>query len=145
VVGVALNPGSVDRERELSRFRWKVEAGADYAITQPVFEADVLAGFLRDTGEHRVPVLAGLWPFASVRDAEFLAYEVPGVVVPAVLLERMQRAQERGVDAARAEGVAIAREVLERVRDIDGVAGVHVGTAGGDVAAALELLEGMAP
>jgi homocysteine S-methyltransferase len=142
VAGVALNPGAPDREREIARFRWKVEAGADYAVTQPVFEPGVLEAFLAAAPDHEIPVLVGLWPFTSLRDAEFLAYEVPGVLVPAQVLDRIQRAQSRGAAAARAEGIAIAREVLCAVRGMAGVAGVHIATPGGDVETALAVLEG---
>jgi homocysteine S-methyltransferase len=142
VVGVAANPGAVDRARELSRFRWKVEAGADYAITQPIFDVDALARFLDETADHRVPVLVGIWPLTSLRNAEFLAHEVPGIDVPAHVLQRMARAHDAGGSrAARAEGVALARYVLERVRGLDGVAGVHLTAPGGDLDAALAVLD----
>jgi methionine synthase / methylenetetrahydrofolate reductase(NADPH) len=141
VIGVALNPGAVDRERELARFRWKVEAGADFAVTQPVFGAEALAAFLAETAGHRIPVLAGLWPLTSLRNAEFLAHEVPGIVVPPRTLERMERAQARGAAAARAEGVALAAEVLEAVRQVEGVQGVHLNVPEGNLEGALALLE----
>jgi homocysteine S-methyltransferase len=140
VIGVAANPGAVDRERALARYRWKVEAGADYAITQPVFDPALLARFLADTADHRLPVLVGIWPLPSVRTAEFLAHEVPGVAVPADVIARMERAERRGPHAARAEGLEVAREVLAAVREMDGVAGVHLHASGGDVAHALQVL-----
>ncbi|MEK9501528.1 bifunctional homocysteine S-methyltransferase/methylenetetrahydrofolate reductase [Gaopeijia maritima] len=145
VVAVAVNPGAVDQERERSRFRWKAEAGADVAITQPVFDVESLRRFLDATSAHPLPVLVGVWPFLSLRNAEFLAHEVPGVAVPESTLERMRVAQERGPDAARAEGIAIAREVRAEVESIPRVAGVHVSAPQGDVAAALAVLEDPAP
>jgi homocysteine S-methyltransferase len=96
VIGVALNPGAVDQERERSRFRWKVEAGAHFAVTQPLFDVDALRRFLDATHDHPLPILVGLWPFGSLRHAEFLAYEVPGVSVPESVLERMRQAHARG-------------------------------------------------
>src|SRR5690606_1200928 len=102
VIGVAVNPAAVDLERELERFHWKVEAGADYAVTQPLFDAGALERFLERTGTD-LPILAGLWPLTSLRNAEFLANEVPGVRVPEAVIRRMRRAEERGPDAARAE------------------------------------------
>jgi homocysteine S-methyltransferase len=143
VIGVAANPGAPDFEREVERFLWKVEAGADFAITQPVFGAEALVRFLERTGR-RIPVLAGIWPLTSLRNAEFLANEVPGVQVPDEVVERMRRAQARGGEHAPAEGIALAREVLDEVRGH--VRGVQVSAPGGDVSAALAVLEGvMAP
>lgn len=137
VVGVALNQGA-DLERELERFAWKVEAGADFAVTQPVFDAEQLQRFLVHAGA-RIPVIAGIWPLTSLRNAEFLANEVPGVRVPLPVLDRMRRAQECGPAAARAEGVAIAAEMIEAVKDL--VQGVQVSAPGGRTATALEVLK----
>jgi methionine synthase I (cobalamin-dependent)/5,10-methylenetetrahydrofolate reductase len=141
VVGVALNQGSPDLERELERFAWKVEAGADFAVTQPVFDPAQLERLLARS-RYRIPVVAGIWPLTSLRNAEFLANEVPGVQVPEAVVERMRRAQEHGGAAARAEGIAIAAEMIEGVRDL--VQGVQVSAPGGRVATALELLRGLA-
>ncbi len=140
VVAVAANPGAVDQERERSRLRWKAEAGAHLVITQPVFDRETLASFLTATSDAPLPVLVGLWPFTSLRNAEFLAHEVPGVAVPTVILERMRLAQEQGAEAARAEGIAIAREVRAAVAGLPRVAGFHVSTPGDDVDAALAVL-----
>lgn len=137
VIGVALNQGARDLERELDRFRYKVEAGAEFAITQPVFDAEELARFLDAAGPARIPVMASLWPLASFRDAEFLANEVPGVRVPPEVIDRMEEAQRRGPDAAREEGLEIAGTILKEIRPL--VAGYHVGSGGG-VEAALTLL-----
>ncbi len=145
VVAVAANPCAVDQERERSRFRWKAEAGADLAITQPVFDVESLRRFLDATAAHPLPVLVGLWPFLSLRNAEFLAHEVPGVAVPTPTLDRMRRAQGDGPDAARAEGIAIAREVRAAVSGLPRVAGVHVAAPQGDVAAALAVLDDGTP
>src|SRR4051794_920677 len=136
VVGVALNQGAEQR-RELERYAWKVEAGADFAVTQPVFDPDQLARFL-DRAQSPVPVIAGIWPLTSLRNAEFLANEVPGVVVPSGIIERMRKAQEHGSAAARAEGVAIASEMVESVKDV--VQGVQVSAPSGRISVALETL-----
>jgi 5,10-methylenetetrahydrofolate reductase len=138
VIGVGANPAAVDLERELKRFAWKVEAGAEFAITQPVFDADQLETFLRRIEGFRIPVVAGIWPLVSQRNAEFLANEVPGVSVPETVLARMRRAQAGGKDAALAEGVAIAREMLGRLRPM--VGGVQVSAPFGRVPVALEVL-----
>jgi methionine synthase I (cobalamin-dependent)/5,10-methylenetetrahydrofolate reductase len=136
VIGVALNQGA-ESERELERFAWKVEAGADFAVTQPVFDPDQLKRFL-SRARSPVPIIAGVWPLSSLRNAEFLANEVPGVVVPDPIIDRMRRAQEHGAAAARAEGVAIAIEMVQAVKDL--VQGVQVSASGGRVATALEVL-----
>lgn len=140
VVGVALNQGA-DPEHELERFAWKVDAGADFAVTQPVFDAAQLERFLA-RARSPIPIIAGIWPLTSLRNAEFLANEVPGVQVPQTVIERMRHAQEHGSAAARAEGVAIATEMIEAVKDL--VQGVQVSAPAGRVAAALEVLRGVA-
>jgi homocysteine S-methyltransferase len=138
VIGVAANQGAIDRERELERFRWKVEAGAEFAVTQPVFDAGELAEFLERIAPWRIPVLAGIWPLTSLRNAEFLANEVPGARVPEAVLERMRRAEAGGPEEAHAEGIRIAQEVLDAVRGM--VQGVQVSTPGGRIEVALEAL-----
>ncbi|HEY7635926.1 MAG TPA: bifunctional homocysteine S-methyltransferase/methylenetetrahydrofolate reductase [Gemmatimonadales bacterium] len=137
VVGVALNQGSHDLDRELERFTWKVEAGADFAVTQPVFDPEQLQRVLERIGT-RIPIIAAIWPLTSLRNAEFLANEVPGVEVPDVIVERMRRSQEHGSAGARAEGAAIAAEMIEAVREM--VQGVQVSAPGGKIGVALELL-----
>ena len=137
MVGVGVNPAPVDLDHELKRFAWKVEAGAEFAVTQPVFDASQLENFLRRTEGQRVPIVAGIWPLVSVRNAEFLANEVPGVSVPDAIIARMRRASERSKEHAIAEGIAIAREMLDRVRD--SVQGVQVSAPFGKVELALEV------
>ncbi len=114
-LGVGANPVAADLEREQRRFKWKVEAGAQWAITQPVFDAESLFRFLdfADT-LGRIPVIAGLWPLKSLRNAEFMANEVPGVYVPPTLLERMRK-RATAEDQVK-EGLDIARELLEAIR-----------------------------
>jgi homocysteine S-methyltransferase len=141
VVGTMANPGALDLDREVERFGYKVDAGADFAVTQPVFELAALERFLALTERWPVPVLVAVWPLASLRNAEFFANEVPGAVVPDAVVERMRRAGERGPEAARAEGIAIAQEVAAAVRRLGPpVRGIHVAAPGGDVDAALAVL-----
>jgi homocysteine S-methyltransferase len=141
VIAVSANPGAVDMERELSRFRWKAEAGADLAVTQPVFHVGELVSFLEATVAHPVPLQVGLWPMTSLRNAEYLHHEVPGVRVSDEGMARMRRAHDEGGEAAaRAEGIAIAREVREALAGLERVAGVHVHAPGGDVDAALSVV-----
>ena len=137
VIGVGVNPAPIDLEHELRRFAWKVEAGAEFAVTQPVFDAAQLENFLRRTEGQRVPIVAGIWPLVSVRNAEFLANEVPGVSVPDSVIARMRRAGEKSKEHAVAEGIAIAREMLERVRPE--VQGVQVSAPFGKVELALDV------
>ena len=136
-IGVGVNPGAVDVDRELSRFHWKVDAGAEFAVTQPVFDVRQLESFLKRVEDYRIPIVAGIWPLVSLRNAEFLANEVPGVVVPEEVLERMRKAQDKGKEAALAEGVRIAREMFQQVKGT--VQGVQVSAPFGRVEVALEV------
>jgi methionine synthase I (cobalamin-dependent)/5,10-methylenetetrahydrofolate reductase len=138
VIGVGVNPAAPDLERELSRLHWKVEAGAEFAITQPVFDLEQLDKFLKRIEAFRLPVIGGIWPLVSLRNAEFLANEVPGVTVPLEILDRMRRASERGREQGLAEGVTIAREMLVAVRDR--LSGAQVSAPLGKVPVALDVL-----
>jgi homocysteine S-methyltransferase len=142
-IGVGVNPGAPDLEYELNRFYWKVDAGAEYAITQPVFDPDQLLHFIAELKRREiwVPIVAGIWPLVSARNAEFMANEVPGVVVPQAVIERMQRASAQGKEAGLAEGIAIAREMLERVRPH--VQGIQVSAPFGKVGFALQVFDGI--
>ena len=137
VVGVGVNPAAIDAAHELKRFHWKVEAGAEYAITQPVFDPAQLEHFLTSIDDVRIPIVAGIWPLVSARNAEFLANEVPGVTVPKEVLDRMRKANDKSKEHALAEGIAIAREALERVRG--SVQGVQVSAPFGRIELALEV------
>jgi methionine synthase / methylenetetrahydrofolate reductase(NADPH) len=139
VIGVGVNPAAPDFERELKRFAYKVEAGAEYAITQPVFDLAQLDRFLAHAEPFRIPIVAGIWPLVSLRNAEFLANEVPGVSVPDAVVDRMRAASARGKEEALAEGVQISREMLAAVADR--VQGVQVSAPLGRVPVALEVLE----
>ena len=139
-IGVGVNPVAIDPEHELRRFHWKVEAGAEFAITQPVFDAAQLERFFEKIGGTHIPVIAGIWPLVSVRNAEFLANEVPGVSVPDAIIARMRAANDKSKEHAVAEGIAIAREMLERVRPL--VQGVQVSAPFGKVELALEVFAG---
>jgi len=136
-IGVGVNPGALNLEEEIKRFEYKVEAGAEFAITQPVFDPDQLRDFLEMIEHVRIPVVAGIWPLVSFRNAEFLHNEVPGVRVPAKIMERMRRASDRGRDVGRDEGLQIARELLADVRDR--VQGVQVSAPFNNVRYALEV------
>ena len=136
-IGVGVNPAALDLAHEVHRFEWKVDAGAEYAITQPVFDPVQLERFLEATRHVRIPIIAGIWPLVSVRNAEFLANEVPGISVPDDVIARMRRAAMTSKEHATAEGIAIAREMLVRVRS--SVQGVQVSAPFGKVELALEV------
>jgi methionine synthase I (cobalamin-dependent)/5,10-methylenetetrahydrofolate reductase len=138
-IGVGANPGAVKPDHEVSRFEWKVDAGAEFAITQPVFDTDLLVRFLDRIAPCRIPIVAGIWPLYSLRNAEFMANEVPGASVPPMIMERMRRAQDIGPDEARAEGVAIARETVEAIKGL--VQGIQISPPLGKYALALEVLK----
>ena len=138
-IGVGVNPAALDPAYELRRFEWKVDAGAEYAITQPVFDVEQLERFLDSIAHVRIPIIAGIWPLVSARNAEFLANEVPGVVVPEAVLARMRAASEKSKEHAIAEGIAIAREMLERVRG--SVQGAQVSAPFGKVELAVRVFE----
>jgi methionine synthase I (cobalamin-dependent)/5,10-methylenetetrahydrofolate reductase len=137
-IGVQVNPGAEDFEGEIRRFEYKVEAGAEFAVTRPVFDLGTFERFFRRIESARLPLIVGLWPFESVLNAEFMANEVPGVRVPDAVLARMRRVEHP--EAALAEGVAIAREVGCALRST--VQGVHVSAPSGRVESALEVLAG---
>jgi homocysteine S-methyltransferase len=140
-IGVGVNPGHLDLDYELRRLDWKVKAGAEYAITQPVFDAAVLEKFLARITDMHLPVVAGIWPLLSYRNAQFMNNEVPGVSVTDEVMERMRIASEKSKEHGLREGIAIARETLERVRHR--VAGVQVSAPLGRVDLALQVFEGL--
>lgn len=130
-------PAAKDYERELRRLEQKKQAGATYIMTQPVYDPDVLQRFLKDIEHLNMPVLVGLLPLASHRNAEFLHNEVPGMAVPDDIRARMKAAGS-GPDA-RAEGVAIAQETLMEIKDR--VVGAYIMPPFGRYVAALEILQ----
>ena len=138
-VGVGVNPGAINLDEEIKRFEWKVEAGAQYAITQPVFDTDQLRDFLKRIQHVRIPIIAGIWPLVSYRNAEFLHNEVPGVRVTSSIMDRMRAAAAISKEAGRQEGLKIARESLLEVRDE--IQGVQVSAPFGNVKYALEVFD----
>jgi homocysteine S-methyltransferase len=136
-IGVAVNPGAFNLDEELRRFAYKVDAGAEFAITQPVFDAAEFRAFMSRIEHHDIPVLAAVVPLESVRQAEFFANEVPGVRVPDAVLDRMRDAEVQG--RAAEEGLAIAREIAAEVRPL--VRGVQVSPSAKAVDAALAVIE----
>ena len=140
-IGVGVNPGHIDIDYELRRLDWKVKAGAEYAITQPVFDVRQIEEFMRKIEHFRIPVVAGIWPLLSYRNAMFMNNEVPGVSVPEEVIERMRVASEKSREHGIREGVRIARETLETIRAE--MAGVQVSAPLGRVDMAIEVFDGL--
>jgi methionine synthase I (cobalamin-dependent)/5,10-methylenetetrahydrofolate reductase len=138
VIGVGANPGLPNMDEEIRRFEYKVEAGAEYAVTQPVFDLSLLENFLRRIEHCRIPVVAGIWPLVSVRNAEFMKNELR-VSVPDSILERMSRAATP--EAAREEGIAIAREMVIAIREM--TQGAQISAPQGRYSSAVDVLEAL--
>jgi methionine synthase / methylenetetrahydrofolate reductase(NADPH) len=138
VIGVGANPGVPNIDEEVRRFEYKVEAGAEYAVTQPVFDLSLLENFLRRIEHFKIPVVAGIWPLVSARNAEFMKNELR-VSVPESIMKRMTCAASP--EAAREEGIAIAREMLSSVRHL--VQGAQISAPQGKYAAAVDVLEAL--
>ncbi|MEQ8187783.1 MAG: bifunctional homocysteine S-methyltransferase/methylenetetrahydrofolate reductase [Candidatus Eremiobacterota bacterium] len=135
--GVGVDPSALDPDYELRRFEAKVEAGAEFAITQPVFDVQVLEKFMKKIEHCKIPVIAGIWPFASYRNALFMQHEVPGVTVPDEIIRRMKEADEEG--RAMEEGLAIAREILKSLMPI--IDGVQVSAPFGKYKLAMDVIK----
>jgi homocysteine S-methyltransferase len=138
-MGVSFNPAASNLDEELRRFDYKVEAGAEFVLTRPIFDVAAFERVRARIETARLPIVAGIFPFDSARNAEFMANEVPGVRVPDALMERMRRAD--GAQAAAAEGIAVAREIAGALRGA--VQGVQVSTSSGNIDAALAVIDGL--
>ena len=136
LIGVGANPGALNMDEELRRFAAKVEAGAEYVVTQPVFDLKLLEQFLTATRHYAIPIIAGIWPLTSFRNAEFMVNELR-VPVPQQYMERMRSADS--ADKARAEGVLIAQEMVSRTREI--VQGVQLSAPFGRYDMAIQVAE----
>jgi methionine synthase / methylenetetrahydrofolate reductase (NADH) len=140
VLGVGANPGAINLDEEIRRFEWKVQAGAEYVVTQPVFDVNLLEQFCRRIEHVRIPLVAGIWPLTSYRNAEFMVNELR-VPVPEEFMERMRRADT--AEKARQEGIAMAQEMVRRVRPL--VAGVQLSAPFGRYQMAVEVAEAIGP
>ena len=132
-IGVGANPVASELQREIERFKQKAAAGGEYAITQPVFDTEMFFRFKDAVSDFGLPLVAGIWPFTSYKNAEFMANEVPGVVVPDALLRRMSKAKTR--EDGRKVGIEIAREMIETLTPH--VAGFAISAPFGNVKIAL--------
>ena len=136
LIGVGANPGALNMDEEMRRMEWKAQAGAEYIVTQPVFDLDLLENFLKRTEQFKLPVICGIWPLTSYRNAEFMVNELR-VPVPDQFMQRMLRADN--AEKARQEGVAIGREMVARARSL--VAGVQLSAPFGRYSMAIEVAE----
>jgi homocysteine S-methyltransferase len=131
-----VNP-SRDLDQELRRLEFKVEAGAEFAVTRPVFDVAAFERFLKRVEPMRLPIIVGIWPFESALNAEFMANEVPGVTVPDAIVARMRKTTS--AESAAAEGVQVAREIVTAIMGM--AAGVQISTPSGRLDAALDVLD----
>ncbi len=138
LIGVGANPGALNMDEELRRFEWKVQAGAEYVVTQPVFDLDLLEQFLLKTRQYKLPIIAGIWPLTSYRNAEFMVNELR-VPVPEQYMQRMRLADS--AEKARQEGIAIAQEMVSRVRQM--VEGAQLSAPFGRYDMAVKVAEAM--
>lgn len=136
LIGAGADPNAIDMERELRRTIEKIEAGAEFIITQPVFETSALIAFCKKIEKYKIPVIAGIWPLASYRNAEFMKNEVPGVLVPDSVMKRMAKYPSK--EDQRAEGINMARESIDAIRSF--IAGVQVSAPLGNVDTSLKVL-----
>jgi homocysteine S-methyltransferase len=139
-IGVGANPVAFNLEEEIRRLYWKVDAGAEFIVTQPIFDVEKFKDFLKRIEHYRLPVIAGIWPLTSLRNAEFMNNEVPGVSIPEQIIERMRKvadSKERSLE----EGIAIAREILQEIRDR--INGVQISAPFGRIDMVFQTLEGM--
>jgi len=141
LIGVGVNPASVDVDYEIGHFEWKVDAGAEFAVTQPIFDVETFLEFMGRIEHVRIPTIVAVWPLVSFRNAEFLNNEVPGIEVPERILERMRKASDASKEVGMAEGLAIAREMVTELQPH--VEGIQVSAPFGKVDFALEVFEAL--
>jgi homocysteine S-methyltransferase len=136
-IGCGVNPGAINLDEELRRLDWKIDAGAEYMITQPVFDIKVFEYFLNKIQHIKVPIIAGLWPLTSLRNAEFMNNEVPGCIVPEEIMDRLRKVED-SKDDSRKVGVEIAYETLNMIKPM--IKGVQISAPFGNVKSVLDVL-----
>ncbi|MBT4763005.1 MAG: bifunctional homocysteine S-methyltransferase/methylenetetrahydrofolate reductase [Bdellovibrionaceae bacterium] len=140
VIGVALNPTTSNRELEIQRFKYKIEAGARYAITQPIYSVEAYESFMEELGPVNIPIIMGIWPLVSLRNAEFLRNEVPGVVVPKDVIQKMEQAGDDKLKATQV-GMDIAMDVMDKA--YNHVAGFQISAPFNKVKLAVDVINGV--
>jgi homocysteine S-methyltransferase len=141
LLGVGANPGAVELGVEVERFHLKIEAGAEYCLTQPVYDVAILERFIEQTRPFSIPILVGILPLVSFRNAEFLHNEVPGMQIPEEIRERMRLASRQSKEAAMEEGLKIAQEALLASKRIPEIRGCYIMPPFGRYRAAVEVLK----
>jgi len=136
-IGVGVNPGALDLDYEIRRFEWKVKAGAQFAITQPVFDMEIFHKFYKRIDHIRIPLIAGIWPLVSIRNAEFMNNEVPGAHVPDRIMKKLKSTSTR--EEARNTGLQISRETVKELKPF--IKGIQLSMPFGNVDYALEILK----
>jgi homocysteine S-methyltransferase len=120
--GVGVNPGSINFAQEMDRLKKKIDAGAEWAMTQPIFDPALMERFLEFLSREgiTIPLIMGVWPLTSLKNALFMKNEIPGIEIPDSIIARMERCAT--IEAAREEGVAIAREMFDAFKtEVQGV------------------------
>ena len=142
VIGAGCNPGTVEIEEEVRRFESKIKAGADFFFSQPVYLPELLDRFLEMTEQYsHIPIFVGILPLASLRNAEFLHNEVPGMQIPDEIMNKMRLANTKVQQ--QIEGIKIAQEMLSRVIKLDRVKGVYLYPPFGKYESVIEVMEAM--
>jgi homocysteine S-methyltransferase len=139
-VGVGANPGAVNLDEELRRLDWKIDAGAEFIITQPVFDVKLFENFIKRIEHLKVPVVAGIWPLTSFRNAEFMNNEVPGCHVPDDIMNRLHNVED-SKEASRQEGIDIARETILNLKGM--IQGLQLAAPFGRVQSVVDVLDGV--
>jgi methionine synthase I (cobalamin-dependent)/5,10-methylenetetrahydrofolate reductase len=138
-IGVGVNPGAINLDEEIRRLDWKVDAGAEYMITQPVFDLEIFEKFYKRIGHIKIPLIAGIWPLVSLRNAEFMNNEIPGCSVPDSIMKRLEKVKGNKEESI-AEGTAIAHEILGNLIGL--IQGVQISTPFGRVQGVIDVLDG---
>ncbi|MGB9912025.1 MAG: bifunctional homocysteine S-methyltransferase/methylenetetrahydrofolate reductase [Candidatus Kapaibacteriota bacterium] len=138
-IGVGANPVAINMNEELRRLYWKVDAGAEFIVTQPVFDVKSFKAFYKEIEHYRLPVIAGIWPLTSLRNAEFMKNEVPGVVVPDSIIERMRKVAD-SKEKSLEEGIGIAREIINEIANL--IQGLQISAPFGRIDLVMETLDG---
>jgi methionine synthase / methylenetetrahydrofolate reductase(NADPH) len=137
LIGVGADPNAIDIKREITRTVQKIEAGAEFIITQPVFDVKSLLEFIEKIAKYNIPVIAGIWPLVSYRNAEFMKNEVPGVVVPDSVMKRM--ASKNTKEEQRDEGILLAKEAVAQIKS--SIQGIQVSAPFGNVDTSLKVFD----
>lgn len=138
-IGVGANPGAVNLNDELKRLDWKIDAGAEYIITQPVFDLKVFENFVYRIKDFNIPVVAGLWPLVSLRNAQFMNNEIPGINVPQSIMKRLEK-YEGDKESSINEGIDVAREILDKIKGM--IDGIQISAPFGRVSSVIKILQG---